>query len=337
MMSDQSIQLPWMQKSWLEQARTWVHAELERQDIYVTGLIEQPDVGLSSTVLRVPSTAGDIYFKACGPGFAHEPTLTESLWRWRPDCMPQVLAVEAQRGWMLTPDLGTALRSIIQPTRVLQHWRQVLPIYAEVQIDLVSRINEILELGGLDRRLTMLPDHYEQLLTDTEALRIGHSDGLSTEEYRSLRQFAPKFRAMCEQLAGYRIPETLHHEDFHDANIFIRNSHYTFADWGESGVAHPFFTLLVTSRVIAWRLKLAEDDPELVNLRDIYLEPWAPYESRENLIAAFKLAYRVGMVCRALTWRRVLAGAEEPVRAEDAEAVPGWLLEFLNYETTPTV
>ena len=336
-MSDQSIQLPKSQKSWFEQASTWVHNELERQDIFVTGLIEQPDVSLSSSVLRVPSTVGDIYFKACGPGCAHEPALTDSLWRWRPDCMPPVLAVDLQRGWMLTPDLGTPLRSINQPTRVLQHWQRVLPLYAEVQIDLVGRINEILELGGLDRRLTMLPDHYEQLLTDTDALRLGHPGGLSAEEYRSLRQIAPKFHAMCEQLAAYRIPETLHHEDFHDANIFIRNSRYTFADWGESGVAHPFITLLVTSRVIAWRLKLAEDAPELVNLRDIYLEPWTQYESRENLIAAFKLAYRVGMVCRALTWHRILAGEEEPVKAEDAEAVPGWLLEFLNYETTPTV
>jgi hypothetical protein len=336
-MSDRSIQLPQRQKSWFEQASTWVHNELEVQGIFVTGLIEQPDVSLSSTVLRVPSTMGDIYFKACGRGFAHEPALTDSLWRWRPDCMPPVLAVDIQRGWMLTPDLGTSLRSIIQPTRVLQHWQRVLPLYAEVQIDLIRRINEILELGGLDRRLIVLPEHYERLLTDTGALRLGHPNGLGTEEYQSLRQFAPKFRAMCEQLAGYRIPETLHHEDFHDANIFIRNSHYTFADWGESGVAHPFFTLLVTSRVIAWRLKLAEDAPELVNLRDIYLESWTKYESRENLIAAFKLAYRVGMVCRALTWHRILAGVEEPVKAEDAEAVPGWLLEFLNYETTPTI
>jgi hypothetical protein len=326
-----------MQKNWIEQASTWVHEELERQDICVTGLIEQPQEDLSSTVLRVPSTAGDIYFKACGPGFAHEPALTDSLWRWRPDCMPPVLAVDLQRGWMLMPDLGAPLRSINQPTHVLEHWQRVLPLYAEVQIDLVSRINEILELGGLDRRLTMLPDQYEQLLTDTGAMLLGHPDGLSTEEYRSLRQFAPKFREMCEQLAGYRIPETLHHEDFHDANIYIRNNHYTFADWGESGVAHPFITLLVTSRVIAWRLNLAEDAPELAHLHNIYLEPWTQYESRENLIAAFKLAYRVGMVCRALTWHRIVAGAEDPAKAEDADAVPAWLKEFLSDETTPTV
>jgi hypothetical protein len=325
-----------MQESWFEQASAWIHAELERQDIRLTGLIEQPQGVFSSAVLRVPSTVGDIYFKACGSEFAHEPALTDSLWQWRPDCMPPVLAVDLQRGWMLTPDLGVSLRSIIQPTYVLQHWRRVLPLFAEVQIDLAGRINEILALGGLDRRLTILPDRYEQLLTDTDALRLGHPVGLSAEEYRSLRQLAPEFRAMCEQLAGYPIPETLHHEDFHDANIFIRNRHYTFADWGESGVAHPFITLLVTSRVIAWRLELAEDAPELVHLRDIYLEPWTHYESRENLIEAFKLAYRVGMVCRALTWRRILAGVEEPVNAEYAEAVPGWLQEFLNSETTPT-
>ncbi len=337
MIPDQAIQLPWMQKGWFEQASTWVHAELERQGIYVTSLIEQPHVRPWSNVLRVPSTAGDIYFKACGPGFTHEPALTNSLWRWRPDCMPPVLSIDLQRGWMLTPDLGTSLRSINQPTRVLQHWQRVLPLYAEVQIDLTSRNNEILELGGLYGRLTVLPDLYEQLLTQTDTLRIGQSDGLSREEYQSLRQFAPKFRAMCEQLAGYRIPETITHEDFHDANIFIRNNHYTFADWGESGVAHPFITLLVTSRVIAWRLNLAEDGPELVKLRDIYLEPWTQYETRENLIAAFNLAYRVGMICRALTWHRILEGEKEPGKAEDAEAVPRWLLEFLNFELTPNV
>ena len=113
-MSDQSIQLPKKQESWFEQASNWIHKELEHQDIYVTDQIEQPDLDLLSSVLCVTSTVGDIYFKACGPGFTHEPALTDSLWRWRPDCMPPVLAIDVQRGWMLTPDLGTSLRSIIQ-------------------------------------------------------------------------------------------------------------------------------------------------------------------------------------------------------------------------------
>jgi hypothetical protein len=334
-MPNQAIQLPWMQPGWFEQASTWVHAALEHQGIHVTGTIEQPHV--NSTVLRVPSTAGDIYFKATSPTLAHEPALTEALWRWHPDCMPPVLAVDLARGWMLIPNLGVTLRSLVQSTRDLGHWERVLTLYAQVQMALASHLPDLLELGVLDRRLAVLPRQYEQLLTDTDALLIGHPNGLSMEAYQRLHQFAPQFRGMCEQLAGYGIPETLHHEDFHDANIFVRNDHYTFADWGESGVAHPFCTLLVTSRVIAWRLELEENAPELVRLYDVYLEPWTCYASRESLNAALKLAYRVGMVCRALTWRRVTAGVGEPFKSEYADAVPGWLQEFLNYETTLTV
>ena len=335
MMPDLAAQRPWMQKGWLEQASAWIHLELQRQGIHVTGPIEQPHAH-SPNVLRAPSTAGAVYFKASQPSLAHEAALTNALWRWRPDCMPPVLAVDFERGWMLTRDLGATLRSLVHSTRDLQHYHRVLPLYAEVQIDLISRVNELLKLGALDRRLTMLPHDYEQLLTETDALRLDHPHGLSTEEHRRLCRFAPEFRAMCQRLAGYRIPETLHHEDFHDANIFVHNNRYTFSDWGESGVSHPFCTWLVTSRVIAWRLELTNDAPELVRLRDIYLEPWTRYESRENLIAASKMAYRVGMVCRALTWRLLLADVDEPVKAEYAEAVSDWLREFLNYETAPS-
>ncbi len=334
-MTDQVGLTPWIQPGWLEQATTWIRAELENQGIEITGLIEQPHMRPWSTVLRVPSTEGDIYFKEADPSLAHEPALTESLWRWRPDCMPPVLAVDLERGWMLTPDLGATLRSLIKSTGDLHLWQQVLPLYAEVQIDLTSRLDELLKLGVLDRRLSQLPVQYEQLLSNTDALLLGHSNGLSTDEHRRLREFTPQLRAMCEQLAGYSIPETLHHEDFHDANVFVRNGHYTFADWGESSVAHPFCTMLVTSRVVSWRLELTENAPELEYLRDIYLEPWTSFESRENLISAFKLAYRVGMVCRALTWHRVLAGAEESYKAEYADRVPGWLQEFLESKMKP--
>ncbi len=335
-MPDQAELKPGIQPDWLEQASAWIRAELEHQGIAVTGAIEQPDVQPWSTVLRVPSTEGDIYFKAAGPALAHEPALTESLRRWRPDCMPPVLAVDLQHGWMLTPDLGATLRSLIKSTGDLHHWHRVLPLYAEVQIDLASRVDELFNLGVLDRRLSQLPDKYEALLSDTDALLLGHPDGLTTEEHRRLHELTPILRGMCQQLANYNIPETLHHEDFHDANIYVRNSQYTFSDWGESSMAHPFCTMLVTSRVVAWRLELAEDSPELEYLRDIYLEPWASYESQDNLIAAFKLAYRVGMVCRALTWRRVLAGEEESYKAEYADRVPGWLQEFLESEKNLT-
>jgi hypothetical protein len=317
------------QDSLLEQASLWIHAQLKRLGIAVTGSIDRPKMSPWSTVLRVPSTSGDIYFKAAEPALAHEPALSEALWRWHPEYMPEVLAIDPQRGWMLTPDLGTTLRSLVQSPEDLIHWERILPIYAEVQIDLANRAEELLDLGVLDRRLAELPAKYEQLLSDHEAIRLGHPEGLSDEEHRQLRQKANEFRALCQQLSGYGIPETIHHEDFHDANIFVKGGRYIFADWGESGISHPFCSLLVAWRVIAWRLELEETAPEMERLRDIYLEAWTDYESPENLIAASKLAYRVGMICRALTWNRIVVDAPEPNKAEHADAVPGWLQEFL--------
>jgi len=333
--TDPVTHLPWRQKGWKDEVSAWIHAELNRLGISVSGPIEHPHERPWSSVLRIPSSSGDIYFKAVEASLWHEPALTEALWQWYPDCMAEVLAIDPQRGWMMTPDLGATLRSRIQSTADLFHWEQVLPLYAQVQIDLADRVDELLKLGILDRRLAELPTKYEQLLADHDALRLGLPDGISEEEYRQLRRHAEEFREMCQQLSEYRIPETIHHEDFHDANVFVQQERYRFADWGESGVSHPFCTLLVTWRVIAWRLELSESAPELERLRDIYLESWAGFETPKNLVAAFKLAYRVGMICRALTWNRVLAGAPEPYKSEHADAVPGWLQEFINPDAVP--
>ncbi len=100
-----------------------------------------------------------------------------------------------------------------------------------------------------------------------------------------------------------------------------------------SCVAHPFFTLVVTLRSVAHSLDLADDDPALARLRDIYLDPWRRYASWDDLQSTYVLASRVQMVNRALTWYRVVSHLEESYRCEEADAVPGWLKEFLEVVT----
>jgi aminoglycoside phosphotransferase (APT) family kinase protein len=206
----------------------------------------------------------------------------------------------------------------------------VLATYAELQIEMAGRSAELLALGTLDRRLATLPAQFERLLADRAALLVDQSDGLSADEERRLLDLRPQFAALCERLAQYRLPETLHHDDFHDANVFVRGGRCVISDWGESCVAHPFFSLLVTLRSVAYRLKLDADAPELARLRDIYLEPWTRFERRERLLEAFALANRIAMICRALTWYRVVSSLDGATNAEYADAVPGWLQEFLN-------
>src|SRR6266700_8202306 len=71
--------LPWTQLEWLAEASAWIRARVE-----VTGEIEQPHVRWWSTVLRVPTGAGDLYFKANAPPHAFEAALLLILGRLQP-------------------------------------------------------------------------------------------------------------------------------------------------------------------------------------------------------------------------------------------------------------
>ncbi|MBV7327998.1 phosphotransferase [Chloroflexi bacterium TSY] len=328
------MSINWKDTEWLAQVEAWIRSQLTVQNIAISGPIEQPHVRPWATVLRIPTSAGIVFFKATTPALAYEPALTEALSRWRPDCMPQVLASDTESGWLLMHDAGTPLRAFIQAEKSYERWLKLLPLYAEVQIQLARHADELLALGMLDRRLSRLPVLYENLLDNQEALMIGHPGGLTPEEYQELKMLAPRIGTMCQELARVGIPETLHHDDFHDANIFVKEGRVTFADWAESGIGHPFFTLVVMLRSTAYQLSWNEDAPELAYLRDAYLEPFTQFDTRQNLVTASRSAHRLGMFCRTLTWHHVVSSLDEPERSEYAEAVPGWLQEFLGGKLT---
>ena len=328
--------LPWAQPGWQAAAAEWIEAQLQGADLRRTGPIEQPHVRPWSTVLRVPTEAGLFYFKATAPVLGHEPALTAALARWRPDCLPELLATDLARGWLLMRDGGTPLRNLVRADGHLGRWRAVLPLLAELQMQMAGKVPALLALGALDRRLERLPGDYARLLDDTPSLLLDQPDGLSREAYTQLRALAPRLAEACHQLAAFGVPETLHHDDFHDGNIFVRGERLTFTDWGESGVAHPFMTTLVMLRGAAYTLRLAPDDPAVLALRDGYLEPWERLAPRAVLLEACALAQWVGMVGRALTWHRVVSALDEPHRSQNAEAVPGWLSDFLEAAQRPT-
>jgi hypothetical protein len=336
-MSAVASPLPWLQPGWLAEVSAWIAARLVETGLEINGTVEQPHVRPWSTVLRVPTTGGMLFFKASAPVLAHEPGLTQALYRWRPDCMQAVLAVDTERGWMLMPDESPWLRALIQTKADFVHWESILPLYAGVQREMVSRRADLLALGMLDRHLSGLTDQFERLLADRASLLIDQPDGLTTEQYRRLAALVPRYAKMCAELAGYGIPETLHHDDFHDGNVFVPNGRYAFSDWGESCVTHPFFTLLVTLRSIAYRFDLAYGSAEhgfafaaeILHLRELYLSAWTEYGALADLRRVADLAWRVAMVNRALTWHRVVARLAGEEREKYASSVPGWLQEFL--------
>ncbi|MGS2617314.1 phosphotransferase [Micromonospora sp. LZ34] len=317
----------WADPHWQAAALDWVTDQLGRQGRRVTGPVE-PRIRPWSLVWRVPTDAGDAWFKANNPGTAHEAGLLAVLARRTPGRVLDPIAVDADRGWSLLPDGGESLRDLLARDRDLTRWEQVLPDYAALQLALAPRVDELLAARVPDHRPEILPRLLAELLDDRGSLLIGAEDGLSPETYDRLRGLLPHYADRCRRLAEIGIPASLQHDDLHDGNVFVTADGYRFFDWGDASVAHPFGTLLVTLNSVGHVLALAPGDPALVRLRNAYLEAWTDRYDRATLREAAALAIGVTKVSRLLSWRRALDTAD-PARSEYAAAVPGWLAELL--------
>ena len=332
-MADPS-QLLWQDPDWRTQALDWIRAETRRHSIQITGEIEQPHTYAWSTVLHVPTDQGKLFFKATAHETIYEAALTQSLARWFPDCMPEFLAVDARRGWMLMRDGGEQLRLFIRPTKDITPWRPVIARYAEVQIGLAEHVTELLSLRLPDHRLVVLPGLFTQLLADEESLMIDQEKGLTSAEWQQVKDKASRFEQICSDLAAFGIPESLNHGDFHDGNVLLKDGHITFFDWGDASVAHPFTSLRTFFVSVELSLDLEDYSftPEMAELLDLYLEPFQQFASKEELLRAYQVSKPVASLVKALAWHQGITRMEGSLREEYAWIVPELLREFLYHE-----
>lgn len=334
-MVDQNY-LPWRDPRWMEQAHAWIHAEAGRQSIQITGDIEQPHLYPWSTVLVVPAGAGRLFFKATAPETIYEAALTQKLAEWVPDCMPEMVAVDRARGWMLMHDSGEQLRQSIRPAKDLRPWTPVIARYSRLQRDLVEHVPEILSLGIPDHSLSILPPLYSGLLADAESLMIDQEKGLTAAEFQQAKDLAPRFQEICTRLAGFGIPDTLNQCDFHDGNVLIKNGRITFFDWGDVSITHPFVSLRTFFVSIEISLQLDEYafTPGMEALLNLYLESWSKHASRDELWSAYHFSKPVAAVVKALLWHGGIIHMEEAARQQYAWIVPELVREFLYHEKT---
>lgn len=163
-----------------------------------------------ATVRRVQFSGGAAWFKACAPVQRFEPRLTAALaGRW-PDRLPELLAWDDERAWLLLGDAGRPLGFEGQR----QQWLSILPSYAELQRGEAAHVDEHLDGGVPDRRLATFPALYEAMLA--------RNLPLAATEVSRLRTFAPRFSALCEELMAQGLPETVQHDDLHGANVYPR-------------------------------------------------------------------------------------------------------------------
>jgi hypothetical protein len=276
----------WEDPGFLADAVSWVDGELEGLGLARTGDVEQPHVRAWSTVLRVPTTSGPVWFKANAAEFVHEVLVVDRVSDRVPARVPPLLGRDLDRGWMLMGDAGERLREVVVEEQSLERWHDVLEGAADVARALEPDVDDLLAAGAPDHRLSTLVDRYAELVQriDVEPRFV------SATAY---------VQELVDELASYAVTETLQHDDLHDGQVFVKDGRNLIMDWGDAVISHPFFTLSVTLEGgVAWGLDDVEDSEDIDPYVATYLLRYAP--NRPELRDAVPAALRLGWVCRAL-------------------------------------
>jgi hypothetical protein len=305
----------------------WAHERLAGRGVAVTAEPERIHDRPWSQVWRLPTTRGAVFCKWMFPPLRHEVALTVALASWAPDLVTPVIDADPERSWLLMHDAGERLRALLARDKNIARWGGILPRYAEMQLAVAPHAGLLVALGVPDRRATAMPAAFEALVRGEELLTIAGPQSTTEPQLRALRALIPSVREWCDELAG-TIPETIQHDDLHDGQVFVRDGVKRILDWGDANVSHPFFTLVVLERWLARDFGYPPGAPEILRVRDEYLEPFTAVATRARIDAILPLAFRLGRLCRLLTWVQVISGLALPDR--EIEAVPGWVQLFLD-------
>ena len=326
---------PWYRVGWYDRACDWVREQLTVLGRDPTGVVEQLRSWQRSMVMRVATDGGTVYFKAVPPFFAHELTLARYLHARYPAHVPRVLAADDRRHWMLLEDVGPLTLADVPD---ISCYERALRLYAQLQIEQVGCVDQLLSLGCPDHRLDVLVSEMDGLLADAEAMLPGKPYGLSRAEVGALHDSAPRLKAMCGELSSFAVPCTLEHGDLWARQISVRDGCPVIMDWSDATLSHPFFSpgfftdldddIFLTVEEAGRYLAGIPD--ARVRLLTAYLEPWTACEPMERLLVAYNLAQVLAGLHSALLYQRVILPGLE-AKWEMERMVPQHLRKVLRH------
>jgi aminoglycoside phosphotransferase (APT) family kinase protein len=217
-----------------------------------------------------------VWFKAARPAFAHEAGVLEVLRPLAPKLLPEVLASNGE-GWLLLGDAGRRARE--HPI----DWRAMVGAYAELQRAAAAHVDALLAAGAYDNRPATVVGRARALMRY-----------LPPDLAAELEARLPEVADRMARLAASRLPVTIDHGDLHDGNVFSADGRVHIIDWGDSAVAHPFFTLSVA-------------EPEEL---DWTLEAWEGHAPARELQEEAAIVAELRFLLRALNWEHVAALGE---------------------------
>jgi hypothetical protein len=300
--------VPWLgdeRDEWLADVRAWLDVVVDVRIVDVSPVKEMP----WSAVLGVETVDGLRYFKAAGPRGRHETRLLADLAVAAPELVPDVVALDHERAWMVLGDGGRLLRDLdaVDQVAVVE---SVLPAYAAMQRATASKATSWIDAGVDDRRVERIAALLEDVLDGRT--RIGRVP-IDDDARRVYVDALPALAEVCAELASTDVPVALDHADLHGTNVVVAAGRGRVIDWGDAGITHPFASMFVPYQFVVRQLPARDRLWAVLRLRDAYLDGWGGGRADH---AAVRRAVWLGHVTRAIGTAHELDGA-------DAQALGG--------------
>jgi hypothetical protein len=294
---------PWEQPGWFARAAEWMGEQLDAAGYKLAASVQQFKGAWDwSSILCADTDRGAVYLKADYRKPPKEAAVVQKLAeRWQ-DSVPQVIAADIERNWMLTSDFGRETLDLLPPDR----YPPAVAQYAAIQRSALDELDDWQRLGCLDMTAGRLMPMLRRLLADAPVLRDS-PNALSPEEMDDVQAAIPGLEEMCVELASSSLPNTISNEDFRAGNIVVRGDGYLFYDWSNTVITHPMFGInYFLGRIhrpsgvdrLQWRYAL--DDAPRRAIVNAYLSEWSEYASREQLKREFWLCRRLYYLYDAL-------------------------------------
>ncbi len=323
--SPSELRAPWESIGWHDEVCEWIAAHLAALGCTPqTPIIQQRSWGLSCT-MKVGTDRGDVYFKATPPFMSHEGRAMQAVAEQCPQLLPPPLAVDSERGWLLMPDYGSAM---LHECQDIARWEDALRLFSRSQVEQVEHIGKWFSLNIPDRRLVRMVEMTDPLIASCERMLSGGDSGLSQSELSALRSISMPLKLMCAQLAQIGLPHTLVHGDL-GGNIIISDKGYTFFDWTDICISHPFFEMSTISAAYFDESVIRGIPDADMRLRNAYLEAWTKYAPMEVLVNAFEASKPLGALHQAMTYMWILTNIAPDSRRELEGGLLYWIRTLL--------
>lgn len=218
---------PWRRPGWYGEATAWIDRTLRELDWPPVDLVTLTRLWSASAILRVDAGDQRCWFKASTGAFERETTITRAIDRLGGALTPSVVAIDVGRGWMLLADLGPTEVSGAVATE------QAIDGLVRLQSRLGAHRDELVDAGCVVRPIEGVPDELDRALRSTAARTMLDLDDA---DRRGLVAVAAEAVAA---VAGWGVPDTLVHGDFHPGNVAPTADGPVVFDWSDACFSAP--------------------------------------------------------------------------------------------------